>query len=87
MNTYEHGRLGGVYISSTSERTAEAGYKFVAIQALTDVNIASTGEVNLSGLGSSSQSLPLPANSVLRGTHTVIRLTTGGSAVAYYGYI
>lgn len=85
MKRYEFGGLGGKFINTTEAVTSEFGYRFVAIHALTDITLASTGTVNISGLGSSSQTASVPASNMVYGIHTTIRLTTGGQAFAYYG--
>ena len=93
MQRWEFGGLGGLggqVVSTTSAHVPASGHRFVCIVAHTEVNVASTGSRNgtagvITGLGSSSQSVLVPAGGILWGEHTSVRLTTGGTAVAYYG--
>jgi len=72
------GGFGGKLIINTALTIPDTGYKFVAIQAITDTVITAVG--NIRGI----TSLSIPAGFTFYGEYSSITLTSG-SVFAYQG--
>lgn len=72
------GGFGGKLITNTAATTPDTGYKFIAIQAITDSVVTAVG--NITGI----TSLSIPAGFVFYGEYSSITLASG-SVFAYQG--
>jgi branched-subunit amino acid ABC-type transport system permease component len=72
------GGFGGAYIADTNSHTPATGYKFIAIQALTDSVVTAVG--NITGI----TVITIPAGFVFYGEYSSITLASG-SVFAYQG--
>ena len=72
------GTLGGQYIADTDATVPATGYKFVAIQVITDCVITLVG--NITGITTTA----LSAGAIVYGRYTSLTLASG-SVIAYNG--
>lgn len=71
------GAYGGRFVSNTAASTVPTGYKFNAIQAISDTVLTATG--NIEGLSAKS----IPAGCIVLGEFTSFTLTSG-AVIGYY---
>ena len=80
------GIVGSQIISSTSARVPPAGMKFIAVQALTDLKLSSSGNMSSTGVVGGFTSEPMVIGMTIGGLHTSIALSSSGyKAIGYYG--